>query len=83
MSDGHNDRSWNRKTPDIKDAAGHDVYINDAVWFAAEDGQLLKANVLEVFPQGYITLMTKSNSIIEITFKPKNSIPTCNCILKD
>ena len=85
MSDGHTDGRprWHNRAPDIKDAAGHDVLINDPVWIATEDGSLIRANVLEIFPEGYISLMTRSNSIVEVTFKPKaGTIPTCNQLLK-
>ncbi len=85
MSDGHTD-SWRQRNriPNIKDAAGHDCFINDLVWSAADDGSLFRACILDVDPvNGVISLMTKSNSMIEIYFKPKGSMPTSNQILRD
>ena len=84
MSDGHTDGWRNRREPDIKDAAGRDCYINDRVWAAAEDCSLYRATIVDIDPvAGRIDLMTKSNSMVEIYFKPKNSTPTCNHILRD
>ena len=86
MSDGHNDRlRWAPpRQADVKDARGRDVLVNDLVWIADSEGALIRANVLDVLPDGTISLMTKSNSLIEVFFKPKSgTIPTCNHLLKD
>jgi hypothetical protein len=85
MSDGHTE-GWRRqnKTPDIKDAAGRDCFINDPVWCAADDCSLFKATIVDIDPvEGVIHLMTRSNSMIEVYFKPKPTTPTCNHILRD
>lgn len=85
MSDGHTD-GWRQRSraPDIKDAAGRDCYINDLVWSASDDGSLFRASIIDIDPiNGIITMMTKSNSMVEVYFKPKNSTPTSNHILKD
>lgn len=65
----------------IKDAAGQDVRINDAIWIATEGGTFTKANVLEIY-NDYLVAMTKANSIIEIDFLEKKGIPSTNRILR-
>lgn len=86
MSDGHTDgwRHRNREA-DIKDAAGKDCFINDPVWLAADDCSLFRATIVDIDPvEGRIDLLTRSNSMVEVYFKPKakGSMPTCNLILK-
>lgn len=83
MSDGHHDR-FVRRGVDIKDASGRDVLINDLVWISTDDGSLIRANIIDIFPEGVVSLMTKSNCIVEVNFKPKSgTVPTCNHLLKD
>ena len=85
MSDGHTDsRRWIRE-PSVKDAAGRDCFIDDYVWLAADDSSLFEAAIIDVDQiEGRIDLLTKSNSMVEVFFKPKskNGVPTCNSIIK-
>lgn len=85
MSDGHTDGSrFRNRVPDIKDAAGRDCFVNDLVWLAADDCTLYRATIVDIDPvEGRIDLMTKSNSMVEVFFKPKANTPTSNQILKD
>lgn len=85
MSDGHSDR-WReqvRETPSIKDASGRACHLNDEIWAAGTDLSLFRANIVEIdLEQGLLLVMTKSNSMVEIPFKLKNSTPTCNHIIR-
>lgn len=82
MSDGYSN-SWQntRNDSSVKDASGRALYANDPVWIAGEEGQFIKATIIEILPEGTILLMTKSSSIIELDFKPKVNASS-NLILK-
>ena len=82
LSDGHSDGYYSsRRVPVLKDVAGHDLYLNDPVWFANDNGDFVAGNLIEVIEDS-ATVMTRSSSLISIYFKIKSGIPSCNQILR-
>ena len=85
MSDGHTDAaraSKFYKEPLLRDVSGREVYEDDLIWYAADDGSLIKANVLEVTDYS-VTVMTKTSQLVELMFTSTGKhIPTCNFVLK-
>ncbi|MFM7858932.1 MAG: hypothetical protein ACKO96_45155 [Flammeovirgaceae bacterium] len=83
MSDGHTDSRRYEAEVLIRDAAGRDCFENDLIWYASDNGSLWPGNIIDIdYISGTLFLMTRSNSMIEISFKPKNNIPISNMIIR-